>query len=307
MRTISRAFLLALFASGCFLRAVTVHARSSFGSRADTDYCYSTDPSHPQYLHFNTKTPYQLAKGSENVVIPTGCTPSKFWILNRHGTRLPTANKIVNLQALPTHQAEIIANYANGGGPAIGGLCPEDLALLAGWRWDTNITAEKDGHLTVQGWNDLKGIAQYYKAQFPSLFGAYSKDKYHFLMTDSQRTEASYRGFVDGLFGEGEYLNIPRPVINNDLLRPYQDCALWRAQEDELKGADSELSKFENSEIYQQVLKDVSSKAGYSTVQSSRLIHMIFDMCSTEFGWDVTKSSPWCTVRRRDLSLKCIL
>lgn len=272
----------------------SVYGQKYFGGRADSDYCYSSDLTRSQHVHFATKTAYQLAKGSETVSIPVGCTPSKFWIVNRHGTRLPTASNMPRMQNLPTYQAEIIRNYASGG-PATGGLCADDLNLLSSWRWDTNITSAKDGFLTVQGWDDLKGIAQYFKAQFPSLFGEYSEDKYHFRFTESQRTLASFQGFVDGLFGD--YAAIPATESTDVLLRPYRDCQLWRDQEDALEEADSELSKFLKSETYQKVIEDVSAKAGYSTALSAEVVETMFEMCNFDLSWNLNENSPWCTVR----------
>lgn len=171
--------------------AVAVDAKS-FGGRATSccsEYCYSTDNLRAQYLRFNTKTAYQLARGGGNANKPAGCTPSKFWLLSRHGTRLPSASKIEKLATLPTYQAEIIENYAKNRQPSVGALCDADLKLLRNWRWDANITSDKGEFLTVQGWNDLKGLAQHYKKQFPSLFVDYSANKYFFRHTDTQRTQ----------------------------------------------------------------------------------------------------------------------
>lgn len=189
--------------------------------RCCTDYCYSTDVLRPQNIRMNTKTAYQLVRGGQSANIPAGCTPSKFWLLSRHGTRLPSTSKIEKLEGLPTYQAEIIKNYANGNQPAAGALCAADLALLTNWRWDTNISSTMDEYLVQQGWNDLKGIAQHYKAQYPGLLGgSYSADKFLFRHTNTQRTQASYQGFVDGLFGDNAHKDIPAPNV------PAQDTLL---------------------------------------------------------------------------------
>lgn len=282
----------------CF---AAVEARS-FESRDSTcceSYCYSTDADRPQYLRMNTKTAYQFAKGGEDVNVPAGCTPTKFWLIARHGTRLPSASKIEKLATLPTYQAEIIDNYANGKQPAVGALCDADLELLTNWRWDSNITTDKDEYLTVQGWNDLKGIAQHYKAQFPSLFGEYSEDKFYFRHTATQRTQGSYRGFVEGLFGEGAHEWIPdTPIPDVDtLLRPHDTCSKWLDQEAALEKSSSELSKFEDGNIYLNMAKAVSTKAGYSSALKANRIKWMFEMCYYNLAWDLEAESPWCSVR----------
>lgn len=283
--------------------AASVKSEKFFGTRADDtcceDYCYSADLLTPQHLRMNTKTPYQLAKGSEDVKIPVGCTPSKFWLLARHGTRLPTKSKIDKLPVLPQYQAEILDNYAKGNKPAVGALCDADLNLLSNWKWDSNITMEKDGHLTVQGWNDLKGLGEYFKTQFPSLFGEYSEDKYFFRYTTSQRTEASFKGFVAGLFGEGAFERVASIVSpeRDTLLKPYEHCPLYTEYDDALSEPTSEVSKFESGELFMKMVKDVSTKAGYATALDADTVDLMFQMCFYELGWDLTQRSPWCSVR----------
>lgn len=277
----------------------TIDAQKFFGGRALSEYCYSTDTERPQYKRFNTKTAYQNARGGQPVEYPSGCTPTKFWLLSRHGTRLPSASKTEKLATLPTYHAEILENYANGKQPAVGALCDADLELLKTWKWDANITADKDEFLTVQGWNDLKGLGQFYSKQFPTLF-TNDHSKYFFRHTSTQRTEGSYRGFVDGVFGNKDYyVNLPEVVIpaNDYLLRPHEQCSLWADQEAALEKSSSELSKFEDGSIYTQMAKDISTKAGYSSALKSNRIKWMFEMCYFDLAWNLDQESPWCSVR----------
>lgn len=268
--------------------------------RASAGHCYSTDSERAIYHRFNTKTAYQLARGAYDIAVPAGCTPKKFWLLTRHGTRLPSSSKIEKLATLPTYHAEIMDNYARGKQPAVGALCDKDLQLLSTWKWDANITTDKDEYLTVQGWNDLKGLAQHYKAQFPSLFGAYSAQKYHFRHTDTQRTQASYRGFVEGLFGPNAYENLPAPVIpaKDTFLKPHENCDKWLDQEAALEKSKSELSKFEAGDIYLNMAADISTKLGYSSALKANRIKWMFEMCFYNKAWELNKDSPWCSVRK---------
>lgn len=114
-----------------------------------TDYCYSEDVQRPQNVRMNTKTAYQLVKGGSTdlVNVPPGCTPSKFWILSRHGTRLPTAKHIEKMKKLPQFQSEILENNGKGKG----GLCVADVNLFRTWQLDSNITEDIGDWLTVQG------------------------------------------------------------------------------------------------------------------------------------------------------------
>lgn len=51
----------------------------------------------------------------------------------------------------------------------------------------------------IIGWNDIKSLATRYKQLFPHIFeDIYDKEKFSFRYTDVQRTEASYKSFVEG-------------------------------------------------------------------------------------------------------------
>lgn len=113
-------------------------------------------------------------------------------------------------------QSVAIANHKNGKGT----LCPEDLAFIEDWRVDTNITENVAEFLTLAGWNELENIATRYQRAFPSLLPkTYNRSKYLFQHSDTQRTEASFRAFADGLFGYNGYQQvIPEPIPVRDLL-----------------------------------------------------------------------------------------
>lgn len=92
---------------------------SSCASQND-EYCYSNDPDKKQAKFYSTKTAYEVSRGSEKkyFTVPSefilrrtclninfafyysGCEPAKFWLLSRHGTRLPSASGIKNLRSL---------------------------------------------------------------------------------------------------------------------------------------------------------------------------------------------------------------
>lgn len=136
--------------------------------------------------------------------------------------------------------------------------------------------------LTEQGWKDLKGIAEYYKSQFPSLFGEYSPEKYFFRHTDTERTDESFKAFISGLFEK----RIPDPVVpsKDTLLRPYDNCDAWKDQKKALDDSSSEVSKWKDSKIYQKFIQDVSTKAGYPSSLKEKDIEYMFEMCAFEIA-----------------------
>lgn len=66
----------------------------------------------------------------------------------------------------------------------------------------------------------MKQLATDYKSAFPDLIGEnYEADKFLFRHTDFQRSDASYKAFAEGLFGDESYLNITiDPPASPDLL-----------------------------------------------------------------------------------------
>lgn len=144
------------------------------------------------------------------------CTPRKFWLLQRHGTRLANANQISKFPNIPPVQEKAVTNHENGEGT----LCPEDLKIIREWKLDTNITESIAEYLTLAGWLELENIAVRYQRAFPTLLpSTYDRSKYHFQHTNTQRTQGSFRAFVDGLFGYNEYKNVvPEPIPAQDLL-----------------------------------------------------------------------------------------
>lgn len=137
-------------------------------------------------------------------------------MLQRHGTRLANANQISKFPNIPPIQTKAVNNHENGKGT----LCQQDLQLIREWKLDTNITESIAEYLTLAGWMELENIASRYQSAFPSLLpSTYSRSKYLFQHTDTQRTQGSFRAFVDGLFGYNEYKNVvPEPLAAQDLL-----------------------------------------------------------------------------------------
>jgi len=99
-------------------------------------------------------------------------------------------------------------------------LCPEDLALITNWSLDKNVTESYAEFLAVAGWNELQKIAARYQKAFPTLLPAtYSPESYFFRHSDTQRTQASFRAFADGLFGDDGHLQVtPGSIPERDLL-----------------------------------------------------------------------------------------
>lgn len=272
-------------------------------SRCCEEYCYSRDSDRSQSKRFATKTAYELIHGSSSSrehIVPN-CTPSKFWLLSRHGTRLPGRKDIELLpQTLHNIRGSILDNYEiRRTAPEVGRMCPDDLELLRTWRWDRNVTVDYESFLTDQGWVDLKYLAKREKDRFYEVFnGPFDKQRYLFRHTKTQRTEASFKAFVEGLFGDGAYnfINAEPEPADDTLLKPYDFCPAYDANKDKNNLPDSELNKFLRSELYIQTLADISTRLGFLYNLSNDQVEAMWDACRYEQAWHLQQYSPWCSV-----------
>lgn len=259
----------------------------------DPFYCYAQDPIRPQVGMFANLTAYESNRG-RNLVDPnvSTCTPAKFWLISRHGTRLPSRSELENIFANSERlQRDILSNYEAGRTT----LCAADIALLRNWRFDANITFEVEQQLTVSGWNEFQDLAQRYQAAFPTLLpSTYSHSNYLFRTTHTARTVASMRAFADGLFGHNGYQqvifeNVPNP---DNLLRPHDSCALLT----QVREDTTEPQAFLDGPEYQQMLSQVSAKLGFHGARHLTFndIGVLNSICKFEQIWNLNSTSAMC-------------
>lgn len=80
-----------------WLAAITLIAFINFSSAQnihDPNYCYAFDAERPQQPRWADRTSNDFIRGHSVNPQVSSCTPSKFWLLMRHGDRLPSTNDI---------------------------------------------------------------------------------------------------------------------------------------------------------------------------------------------------------------------
>lgn len=112
----------------------------------------------------------------------------------------------------------IVKNYATGLAPKEDPLCDADLAALTAWKWDETIE-NKTYDLTTVGWKELKEISARYQKRYPNLLTGYSSEEFYFRHTSEQRTWASCRASIEGLFGSYENIVIEEPKEDDEVIR----------------------------------------------------------------------------------------
>lgn len=222
-------------------------------------YCFTQDPINPQIRMFGTLSAYESNRGHQIDGSLSSCNPSKFWMVSRHGTRLPARSEMNKIfEHSGRLHRDILRNYNEGKTS----LCDSDIELIRNLVFDPNITLEIEQYLTVSGWNEFQDLAQRYQTAFPTvLTSSYLPRDYFFRSTPTQRTRGSLRAFADGLFGfEGheqvEFEKIPDEDV---LLRPYGYCPLFA----NVTKVPIEHDAFIEEPEYQEMLTQVSSKLGF--------------------------------------------
>lgn len=143
----------------------------------------------------------------------------------------------------------------------------------------------------------MKFLGLDYQRTFQNLIDShYSRDKFKFGYTDTQRTEASYKAFVEGLFGPAaDSIIETSPETNQSiLLRAYDKCPEFEKQSEKAKGPNSEFDKFQQSEIYKKMALEVSSRLGYKYPLNPKQIDTMWDMCRFDQAWYLQDDSAWC-------------
>lgn len=82
------------------------------------------------------------------------------------------------------------------------------------------------------------------------------------------------------------------------IAQPYEMCPAWvRNSEQNKDDEDSELNKFEEGQLYQKMIDDVSQRLGFKTTMKKKQLKLIYDMCRYDQAWSLDRPSAWCTVR----------
>jgi multiple inositol-polyphosphate phosphatase / 2,3-bisphosphoglycerate 3-phosphatase len=78
------------------------------------------------------------------------------------------------------------------------------------------------------------------------------------------------------------------------MFQPYQQCEVWKQSVGEQ--THPEVTKFQNSDTYQNVVAQISQRLGFKNPLSADQIDLIWDLCRLEQAWFLEKPSPWCAV-----------
>ncbi|EEB16594.1 multiple inositol polyphosphate phosphatase 1 precursor, putative [Pediculus humanus corporis] len=249
------------------------------------------------YLKFGTKTAYEFVyerpRLRDQKILD--CEPVQIWMLARHGTRYPGRKSIRELSQLQHLKVEIIRNHEE---LKNGRLCYADINTLKSWSF--NVKMSDANLLTKQGYSDLYFLAKRLKTKYQSFFQkGYSPNLFRFRHTDSERTRQSAQAFAEGLFEPNQGVWIPPAVVNDTIIKPYENCTHWIKQVKDNPMNQKETELFKLTEDMQTLVHNVSSRLGFLYDLSVDTIETIYDMCRFDKSWNLNDRSPWCAAFTR--------
>ncbi|XP_076386855.1 multiple inositol polyphosphate phosphatase 1 [Megachile rotundata] len=240
-----------------------------------------------------TKTPYRFISNYDDSPFEySGCSPTKIWLIIRHGTRYPGKKYIPTMiEKLPKLKQIILDNYKINKTS----ITEEDAALFANWK--VKFTENDMMKLAEEGEDEMINLGERYQARFPTLMTEiYDNQSYKFKYTATQRTEESAKNFATGLFGRHGSRKVwyPEAEHKDPILRFYKRCQRWRSEVDKNPAALIEKEKFLKSNVYRKMLQDVSKRIGYQVDQETA--HIMYMICGFETAWQLDTESPWCKI-----------
>lgn len=257
------------------------------------EICDDNLNSHQNYL--GTKTPYRfVGNNTFGRIDYPGCSPSKIWMIIRHGTRNPSHSFIENMNTRLPEIKDLILKYNT-----ISSEFLHNSDLIALQKWQVKLAKKDSKKLTHEGQNEMIDIAERMQSRFPSLFSnIYSSTSYMFKYTDSQRTQKSAYYFTVGLFGKStaKSVSYPEPSKRDPILRFYKLCKKWRKDVKNNPESLSHRRAFSNSSLMVTIVDRINNKLNLPEhTLTFDDAYLMYSTCAFETAWKANIKSPWCS------------
>lgn len=240
-----------------------------------------------KFRHLGSITPYRFI-ANNNVTEPEfkGCTPTKIWVVIRHGTRNPSAELIEEIKINLTSIRDEILLYSN--------LSQSHVNALK--HWNFSLSKHEASELRQEGEKEMLLLAQRMQKRYPSLFpSVYNNQTFLFKYTASERTNDSAQGFATGLFGHEGAKNVvyDNSKEANFLLRFYKFCKKWIVQVKNNPNSYVEQDLFDRSSVMVSAIKELKEKLNLKTKLTKDHVQLIYSTCGFETAWN-EGNSIWC-------------
>ncbi|XP_013785026.1 multiple inositol polyphosphate phosphatase 1-like isoform X1 [Limulus polyphemus] len=256
-------------------------------NRLDSCYFNDTKP----YRLYGSKTTYSVARGSSSIKPlennDSECEPVFLYLLNRHATRYPDAEDIVEMGERLVILQGLLSNAIEHGQVH---MCPSDISEILSWK--INMIPSDDNSVSDSGKEEAEDLARRLKMAFPTLLSRnYTSSDFEFGFTSRVRTRTTAEAFAKGLFGEAA-LEIEYPEPKDDRLQFHKLCNKIIKESGVIDKEYEELTKFDDGYLMESVRKSVSWRLGFNATRKD--VKLMRNTCRFEFA--LFGASPWCAV-----------
>ncbi|EEC05778.1 secreted multiple inositol polyphosphate phosphatase, putative, partial [Ixodes scapularis] len=221
-----------------------------------------------------------------------GCRPRAFFLYNRHTTRYPDRENIVEMQdVLP----QLLRNILSAAQEKKVHICETDLEQLE--RWKMPFKPHHDNKVTPSGKSVVGDQVRRLRRRFPGLFqGQFNASDFVVGYTSRERTRQTAEAFLEHLLSkQGERPEfLPSPGLGR-FAHHEQSVDAFPAGLQEKKSTPVEVDKFEKGPYMKRLLDTMSWRLGFNTSFVSRDaddVDIMYRACVFEYA--IHDASPWC-------------
>ncbi|CAC5377471.1 MINPP1 [Mytilus coruscus] len=210
------------------------------------------------------------------------CNAVQFNYLSRHGARMPATDDFVNFDQLKTKIIEHSANIMR-------------YPFIKNWQ---DYRPKTHAHVEDLGRWELHYLGNFYGSGLYDLFhGNISPATIKLTASQKRRTKTSsiefYKAFSKRVTGKA--LNDIHPVVNNTMLRYWDNCPNYDLTILKNKTQMQQQYAFQNSSYFQNVIKSVTEKLGMNVSLTLDDVKAIFLICATDLA--VRNNTDWCSLQ----------
>ncbi|KAG6797882.1 multiple inositol polyphosphate phosphatase 1 [Apis mellifera caucasica] len=257
------------------------------------EYCYADDPN--PYLLFGIRTAYKNVRGTITDSMIPNCEPLQIWMLLKHGSISPP--KYWSMRLKDDNNMEIIKrDLAHS---KAGRMCQKDYERIKHWNNYEYIDKTKVWILSKEGELGMMRLGQRLKTYFPELIQCRPvntlKKQYYFRAMNAQRSIASMRSLIKGLFGNINLDNVDIRNTSHDKILQYH--LTQREFFDYYNTRDLFIFNDEFRKMINGIRQryDLSSDPAHFIYAFDQLLDANY-VCMRETSWYPDVKSPWCAM-----------
>ncbi|CAC5377474.1 MINPP1 [Mytilus coruscus] len=210
------------------------------------------------------------------------CNAMQFNYISRHGARMPETDDYASFGQLKTKIIEHSSNLLR-------------YPFIQRWQ---NYRQSTHAHVEDLGRWELHYLGNFFGSGLYNLFhGNISPATMKLTATERQRTQTSSIEFYKALSKRvtGKALNDIHPVVNNTMLRYWDNCPNYDLTILKNKTQMQQQYAFQNSSYFQNVIKSVTKKLEMNVSLTPDDIKAMFMICATDLA--VRNNTDWCSLQ----------